>query len=225
MRKIYIFILAFLILTTFSFTAAYAQSISLLPKYGLVKKNEEQLEADKKFLASMDEQYKGDRKKAAENSAIDGWDFLRQGKTNDAMRTFNQAWLLDNKNGLALWGMAAIQGNAGIMKDALKLFSEAERYLPDDINFAIDRSRTIGLAAWATKNETLFQDAFKRYKLIYKREPQNILNLQNWALILYYKANYAEAWKKIKLAEATPRGDELDQQFITMLQNKMQRPK
>jgi tetratricopeptide (TPR) repeat protein len=77
----------------------------------------------------------------------------------------------------------------------------------------------------ATENEILLKDAFKRYKQLYQRAPQNILNLQNWAIILFYKGDYAEAWKKIKLAEAAPRGNELDQQFVAKLQSKMPRPK
>ena len=49
-------------------------------------------------------------------------------------------------------------------------------------------------------------------------------NLQNWAMTLYYTGDYAQAWRKIKQAEATPRGAELDQQFIALLQTKMPRP-
>ena len=50
------------------------------------------------------------------------------------------------------------------------------------------------------------------------------MNLQNWVVTLYYVGNYAEAWKKVKLAEATPRRAELDPGFIAALQAKMPRP-
>ncbi len=224
MRKIYVSVFAFLILVIFAFNTAYGQS-NLLPKYGLAQKNEAQLAADKEFFAVIDKHYSGDRKKAAEDAAKRGWQFFRQGDMETAMKRFNQAWLLDNKNGTALWGMAAIQCKAGKIDESMKLFSEAEQFVGNDIDFAGDHARTVGFAALATKNDVLLKDAFNRYEQLYKRAPQNILNLQNWAIILYSTGNYAEAWKKIKLAEVAPRGNELDKRFVTDLQSKMPRPK
>src|ERR1051325_3259487 len=78
---------------------AFAQDINLLPKYGLLPKNDAQKNADAIFLAEMDKEYKGDRKKAAEDVALMGWQFLREGNGAVAMKRFNQAWLLNNENG------------------------------------------------------------------------------------------------------------------------------
>ena len=50
-----------------------------------------------------------------------GWQLLRQGNPPDAMRRFNQAWLLNANNGGALWGMAVIQGQMGQLDHALKM--------------------------------------------------------------------------------------------------------
>jgi tetratricopeptide (TPR) repeat protein len=200
------------------------KNINLMPKYGLVQKNKAQLAADKELFTAIDKQYKGDRKKAAEDAAMRGWQFLRKGDMETAMKRFNQAWLLDSKNGKALWGMAAIQGNTGKMDESLQLFSEAEQFEGNDIDFAVDQARAIGLAAMATKNEVLITEAFHRYEQLYKRVPRNILNLQNWAIALYYTGNYTKAWEKIKMAETAPRGNELDKRFIAELQSKMPRP-
>jgi tetratricopeptide (TPR) repeat protein len=227
MRKAFILILSFLIPAAFSLNTLCAQSVNLnlLPKYGSVQKNEAQLASDKEFLAAIDKQYKGDRKKASQEAAMLGWQFFRQGNSDDAMRRFNQAWLLNRKNGIALWGMAAIQGNSGKINESLKLFSEAERYVSNDIDFSVDQARTIGFAAEETNNKKLLKDALNRYRQIYKKAPQHVLNLQNWALALYAKGDYAQAWEKIKLAEAAPRAKDLDQKFIAELQRRMPRPK
>ncbi|MCE5262383.1 MAG: hypothetical protein LLG97_02485 [Deltaproteobacteria bacterium] len=225
MRKIIFSISSGFILAIFLFNAAYAQNINLLPKYGTVQKNEKQIAADKAFLAEVDKQYNGDRGKASEHAAMRGWQFFRQGKSDDAMRRFNQAWLLDNQNGAALWGMASIQGKAGKMDECLKLFSEAEQYTGNDIDFMVDHARAIGFAAVAMRNETLLADAFNRYEQLYKKMPQHVLNLQNWAIVLYATGNYTEAWTKVKLAEAAPRANELDKYFVADLQKKMPRPK
>jgi len=47
------------------------------------------------------------------------------------------------------------------------------------------------------------------------------LNLQNWARTLFHVGNYAEAVKKLKLAESTPQRAELDPAFIAALQSKI----
>lgn len=202
---------------------AFAQDIRLLPKYGSLPKNEAQKAADEKFLSGVDGYYKGNRKKAAEDIAMRGWQFLRQGNIKDAMRHFNQAWLLDAGNGGALWGMAAIQANLGKTADSLKLFAEAERVVGDDIDFSVDYARALGIAGAETRNSSLLQDAFARFAQLHERAPQHTLNLQNWAITLFYVGNYAEAWKKIQLAEATPRRAELDPNFIAALLSKMPR--
>lgn len=224
MPKVFRSFFIFLILAASTFNIAYAQDISLLPKYGSLPKTEAQKISDEKFIASIDEYHKGNRKKAAEEISARGWQFLRQGNVADAIRRFNQAWLLDSSGGSALWGMAVIQANTGKAADSLKLFEEAEHSIGDDIDFSVDYAKAIGVAGAQTKNDTLLQDAFARFARAYEKAPQHTLNLQNWAITLFYVGNYAEAWKKIQLAEATPRHAELDSKFITALQSKMPRP-
>jgi tetratricopeptide (TPR) repeat protein len=201
-----------------------AQDINLQPKYGSLPKSDAQRAADARFIASMDDQFKGDRSKAAVAASSRGWQFLRQGNAPDAMRRFNQAWLLDSTNGQALWGMAAIQARPGSIEESLKLFAEAERYIGNDTDFSVDHAKTIGVAGAQTSNDDLLKDAFARFERLYVKAPQHTLNLQNWAITLFYVGNYADAWSKVKLAEATSRASDLDSRFIATLQSKMPRP-
>ena len=201
-----------------------AQDINLQPKYGALPKNDAQKAADERFFASIDAYYKGDRKKAAEEVATRGWQFLRQGNAPEAMKRFNQAWLLDSSNGSALWGMAAFEASTGKMDESLKLFAEAERFVGNDIDFSVDYAKALGIAGAEAKNEAHLRDAFARYARLYEMAPQHTLNLQNWAIVLFYVGNYAEAWKKVKLAEATLRHADLDPRFLAALQSRMPRP-
>lgn len=205
--------------------AASAQNINLLPKYGAMPKSEAYLVADQKFIAAIDDYYKDDRKKASEEIATRGWQYLRQGQTDEAMRRFNQAWLINNSNGSALWGMAAIQGNKPEkIAESLQLFAEADKFNIGDIDFSTDYAKTIGMAGVDAMNDALIKDAFSRFSQVHDQAPQHVLNLQNWAITLFYIGNYAEAWKKVALAEAAPRRSDLDPRFIADLQNKMPRP-
>ncbi len=205
-------------------SAAFAQEINLQPKYGPLPKNEAQKTADAAFLAGIDNRYQGNRKKAAEELSARGWQSLRRNAAPDAMRRFNQAWLADASNGNALWGMAVVQASSGKFQEALTLFAEAERVIGSDIDFSADHARALGAAGVETKSESILNDAFARFARVNDQAPEHTLNLQNWAITLFGVHNYAEAWKKIKLAEATPRRAELDPAFLAALQSKMPRP-
>jgi len=215
---------AFLLSFGLASQPASAQDMNLQPKYGSLPKNDAQKAADAKFIASIDDYYKGDRKKGAEDVSSRGWQFLRQGNPLDAMKRFNQAWFLDNTNGNARWGMAAIQAGSGKIDESLRLFAEADGFVGNDIDFSVDYAKALGIAGAQTKNETLLKDAFARFARLYEKAPQHTLNLQNWAITLFYVGNYAEAWKTVRLAEATPRRADLDPRFLAALQSKMPRP-
>jgi hypothetical protein len=81
----------------------------------------------------------------AQDAATRGWIALRARNLDEAMRRFNQAWLIDPNSGQALWGMGAVQGLAGKTPESLDLFREAEPLMGDDIDFANrDRFRRCG---------------------------------------------------------------------------------
>jgi tetratricopeptide (TPR) repeat protein len=201
-----------------------AQEQNLLPKYGDAPKSAELKAADKVFIDGMDHDYHGDLKQASSDMALRGWQYLKGGDPDDAMRRFNQAWLLNNRNGTALWGMAAVESDRDKPDESLKLFREADPLVGDDLNFEIDYSRAIAVAANANKDGALLQDAYQRFQKIYKRAPQNARNLKNWAVALFNNEKYSEAWEKVKLVEATATKGALDPQFIAALEAKMPRP-
>jgi len=215
-----------LLATTFILCANFARADdrNLLPKYGGLSETDWQKAADATFISGMEEDYHGDLKKASMDMAMRGWQYLAAGDLDDAMRRFNQAWLLNKKNGIALWGMAAITASSGKYDDSLKLFAEAEKFVGSEINFSVDYARTVGLAGVERKDDALLKDAFDRFERIYQEAPQHTKNLQNWAMTLFGIGRYSEAWEKVKLAEATPNKNQLDPSFLAALQSRMPRP-
>jgi tetratricopeptide (TPR) repeat protein len=141
------------------------------------------------------------------------------------MRRCNQSWLLNNDNGTALWGMAAIEADAGKFDESLKLFAEAEKFVGDEINFSVDYANAVAIAGVKRRNKGLLDDAFSRFERIYQIAPQNARNLKNWATTLFSLKRYTEAWAKVKLAEALPNGGGLDPRFLAALQSRMPRPR
>jgi tetratricopeptide (TPR) repeat protein len=202
-----------------------AQDVNLLPKYGGLPKNDALKRADAVFIAGMEEDYQGDRTKASSDIARRGWQYLAGGDAEDAMRRFNQAWLLDNHDGIALWGMAAVEASWGKSDESLKLFAEAEPYERGEINFAVDYAKAVGMIGVQTGDPKMLKDAYERFGRVYARAPENTLNLQNWAITLFGEGRYAEAWAKVKLAEATPNKVAVDPHFVADLEARMPRPK
>ena len=203
--------------------SAWAQT-NLQPKYGGVEKNAAQKAADVEFLAGVDKYFNNDRTKAAKESSKRGWDFLRKGNVDDAMRRFNQAWLLNPKEGSALWGMAVVQMVKQQIEQGMRLFEEAAETQSEDIDFAVDHARAMGAAAAAANSQDLLEKAWIRFEQNYQKAPTHTLNLQNWAISYYYVGMYPEAWQKVLLAEKTPSAAVLDQRFIHDLAEKMPRP-
>ena len=74
------------------------------------------------------------------------------------------------------------------------------------------------------KDDARLKEAFEHFEGVYKEAPQNVRNLQNWAIALFALGRYAEAWDKVKLAEASPDKGQLDPKFVEALQAKMPQP-
>jgi len=80
------------------------------------------------------------------------------------------------------------------------------------------------MAGVKRKDDALIKDAFDRFQRIYQKAPQNGRNLKNWAMTLFAKGKYSEAWAKVKLAESTQDKGLLDPGFLADLQSHMPRP-
>lgn len=220
-RIVYVLLTTSLILCA---NLTHADDRNLLPKYGNLPKADWQKAADGAYIKATDEEYHGDRKKASMDTAMEGWRYLAGGDLEDAMRRFNQSWLLNNKNGTALWGMAAVETEWEKYDDCLKLFAEAEKYVGTEINFSVDYSRAVGVAGVKRKDDALINDALNRYERIYQKAPQNGRNLKNWAMTLFGVGKYSEAWAKVKLAESAQDKGHFDPSFLADLQSHMPRP-
>lgn len=203
--------------------SAWAQ-INLQPKYGGVEKNAAQRAADTAFVAETNRYFNDDRTAAAKELSQRGWEFLRKGKADDAMRRFNQAWMLNSADGAALWGMAVVQMEKGQVEHSLGLFEEAAQTQSGDIDFLVDRARAMGYVAASTRDAELRNKVWTDFEHNYRIAPQHTLNLQNWAISYFHAGRYSDAWDKIALAEKTPRGKEVDPAFIKALNDKMRRP-
>jgi hypothetical protein len=98
--------------------------INELPMYGNRDKTAEQKRADEKYIETMTKDGSS-RVDAANTVAKVAWNSYYAGNKSTAIKRFNQAWLLDPENQLALWGFAAISFDRNQVDEALEYFQMA----------------------------------------------------------------------------------------------------
>lgn len=150
---------------------------------------------------------------------------MMQGNLDDAIRRFNQAWLLDRNNGVAIWGMGAVESNKARHREAVALLTEAATSIGRNYRFQLDCARAIGMAGTESKDPKLIELALVKFETIYSEHPTGAISLQNWAMTLYALERYPEAWEKIRIAQTTPEAGLLSQAFIQDLTRKVGTPK
>ncbi len=205
-------------------------AVNLLPKYGEVPKCQALLDGDTRFLAEADKSFPGDPQKASKYFASRGWQYFREDDFKTAMRRFNQAWLLDPKNGSAIWGMGAVLSNDTRSTQqqhtlALSLFAEASTYLTDDFQFTLAYARALGVSGSAISDSKAIDEALLRFEAINRDHPNSTINLQNWAITLYLQKQYGAAWEKLQLAQKTPEANSLSKEFVEDVRRELKEAK
>ncbi len=94
------------------------------PMYGLEEKTEQQRHADDEYVRMMTRGGRS-RQEAADVAAKNAWNVFYGGDKAVAIRRFNQAWLLDPNNQLALWGFAVTSIDRGDWDAALRYYRMA----------------------------------------------------------------------------------------------------
>src|SRR5258706_3516970 len=104
---------------------AQGTRIDEVPMYGGVDRNSvpELKSADEKLIADTSAHY-GSREKAAEAFIEQGFRFYNQDNLVQAMRRFNQGWLLDHNNPQVYWGFGAVLSDQEKMCEAMKHFDK-----------------------------------------------------------------------------------------------------
>ncbi len=126
-------------------TAAHAQlETKPTPMWEGIEKSALDIESDEKLVKSALEITNGDRRAAATAMLRVGWNQIADGKINEAIRSFNQAWLIDPEFADIHWGFAIATHVRG--DDLPKIENHFDRALDgneNDARLATDRGRVL----------------------------------------------------------------------------------
>ncbi|WP_405232542.1 carbohydrate binding domain-containing protein [Lentisalinibacter salinarum] len=112
-------------------STAAGYPVNEVPMYGLHEKTEQQRRADEAYIRMMTAGGRS-REAAAEVAAKNAWNVFYTGDKAQAIRRFNQAWLLDPDNALALWGFAVTSIDRGDWEAALRYYRMAMESDPEN---------------------------------------------------------------------------------------------
>lgn len=201
--------------------------------YGGVEFTPEQKEINETFIQGVVKQY-GSREAAADDAARWGWEYYnKKHDPKTAMKRFNQAWLLDPNNAGAFFGFGFLMAEKGKEDEAIAYYKKSMELNPNNAVVVCNLGRIYENKAYRLrrqrKKEEMLKNLDEAMKLYEKASQVATTDddlgyiYYSWAVALELKDNYAEAWKKIKLARKHD-GHYIEPAFIKELSRYMPKP-
>ena len=201
MKPILIILISLFSFPSFAQQLTYAQwkkdaqsEINLVPEYGNIPKTKETIADDQKFIETVLKS-DGTLEKGSEHLISLGFNYLYQGDLKTAMRRFNQAWLVNNKNENSYWGFASVYFMFNDSEEALKQLNKGLAINPKSSNILTDIA-TINTGYFVSKNDPKYlQKAIELFNQSYQIDPNNQNTLFKLSVAYFYKKDCANAWK------------------------------
>lgn len=216
-----------LILCASAGCALSSQRDETLPLYGGVESNIFDQVADKKFVETAI-QIAGSRELAADACLKRGWDYLQINDTINAIKRFNQAWLLKPNHPRVYWGLAMALAKQCKREQAIKLFEQARALAPNDPLLLVDYAFVLWSDVANGKLDRGERDATiaRAHGLLNEAEQLDQRFPKIWtnrAMLYLLQADYAASWRSVDRAqELDPRS--VHERFLRDLSSKMTRP-
>ncbi|TAG26152.1 MAG: hypothetical protein EAZ37_10345 [Burkholderiales bacterium] len=184
--------------------------------------------ADEKLIEDSTRQY-GSREKASMAFVGNGFAYYGRGDLANAMRRFNQAWLLDANNPEVYFGFAVVLHDKGKHCDSSAQFEKAASFGRYVQGMLPDAARVIVLCAIEDKSLTeearlaLFARSDTLYIEALSKEPSKGYVYASRASALFWRGNYSASWEAVKQARLN--GGRIPEKFLRMLGEKLSEPK
>ena len=197
--------------------------VNSLPLFGERPKTATQIDAEIHFLNDCDRNF-ATRTEASEFFAARGWDYVADGQLDTAAYRFNLAWVLNDRNPDAYWGLGVVS----YQKEDLPL---AIRMLKKGLDVTDTNTELLGdLATVQIKqfqhdhNRDNLDQAEQHLQRIITLTPTHAASFQKLALVSYLKTDYEKAWTFFHQARELDLSV-LDLSFLNDLMSKRPDPK
>jgi tetratricopeptide (TPR) repeat protein len=165
----------------------------LLPLFGERGKTAEQIDFEINFLNDCDRQF-ASRAEASRFFSARGWEYLSESQLDTATYRFNLAWLLDNRNPDAYWGLGVVCYQHDRLPDAIRLLNKGATLADSDATLLTDLA-TLELQLYRTTRATqILTDAQTHLRRAVLLRPDHAAAWQKLSLVHFQLADYQEAW-------------------------------
>jgi Tfp pilus assembly protein PilF len=204
--------------------------IDQVPMYGGMDRSTipELKAADEKLIADTTNHY-GTREKASTAFVNNGFAYYQRDDLANAMRRFNQAWLLNPQNPEVYAGFGSVLHDKGRNCEAMQMMEKAIALNPPTFQGIYpDAARIITLCAVSDKDLSaeaklkLLERSESLYKKAEEIEPNKRYVYGSWATAYYWRGKYSDAWAMVTKERAA--GGKPNEKFLELLREKMPEP-
>lgn len=170
-------------------------NIHLLPLFGEFEKTDAQKAVDEEFLKMCDLNFPS-REKASAFFAERAWEYLSEGQQDTATYRFNLAYLLDNENSDAFWGLGVISYQNEKYDKAINLMKRGLEIDDDDNTTLIVDLSTVYIKCFTVDAEK--EDLYKAFDLlekVIKKQPEMANAYMQLSLARLLNGQIDDAWE------------------------------
>ncbi len=193
-----------------------------MPFFGEQRKTSDQIDKEIRFLSDCDKMF-ASREEASGFFAARAWEYIQEGQLDTAAYRFNLAYLLNEKNVDAYWGLGVVSYQKNQLEEAASILRRGVELAPTNVPLIVDLS-TIELRNYTqtAKPEDL-EESYRLLKHAASLDSTYAQSFYNLASAEFYRADYPKAW------EALHTGRKLnfqlvDFEFVNLLRTKLPDP-
>ncbi len=169
-------------------------NVFLLPLFGGFEKSAEQKLKEEEFLMNCDKSFKN-RSEASDFFATRAWEYLSEGEKDTATYRFNLAYLLDDENPEAYWGLGVIAYQNEKYEQAIELMNRGLSIEEDDnVTLIVDLSTVYLKCYTVDKNHKDLENAFALLHKALTKQPDSANALMQLSMAKLLNNEVEEAW-------------------------------
>lgn len=175
--------------------APIGANIHLLPLFGEFDKTDAQKASDEEFLKMCDLNFPT-RAKASAFFAERAWEYLEEGQKDTATYRFNLAYLLDDENADAFWGLGVISYQNEKYEKAISLMKRGLAMDDDDnVTLVVDLSTVYIKCFTVDAEKDDLYTAFDLLEKVIKKQPECANAFMQLSLARLLNGQIDEAWE------------------------------
>lgn len=195
----------------------------VLPLFGELRKSSDQIKEEISFLDDCDANF-GSRKEASQFFAARGWEYLQEGQLDTASYRFNLAYLLNEKNVDAYWGLGVVCFQRQDFNCAVRMLKKGVEIEPQNVPLMVDLS-SISIKLYEESGDSLkLEDVHRLLAQAATLDSTYAQTFFNLSVTEYYRGNYVQAWENLHKGRVL-NFSLVNLQFVEQLSEKAADPK